>query len=87
MAGPRKKALSFFEEQLLFELRAIRLAIVDHSKNTGKWLSAVAIAAANPADNTAEVQKAIDELTADINASSDETEDAIEEATNQPKES
>lgn len=76
---PRKPKLTFFEEQLLFELRAIRLAIVDHSKNTGKWLSAVATAAANPADNSAEVQKFIDELTADINASSDEVEDNLKQ--------
>lgn len=85
MPGARGKKLSFFEEQLLFELRAIRLAIVDHSKNTGKWLSAVAIAAANPEDNTAEVQKAIDKLTADINASSDEVEAELNES--KPKES
>lgn len=80
----RKPKLTFFEEQLLFELRAIRFAILEHSKNTGKWLSAVATAAANPADNTAEVQELLDKLTAEINASSDQVEAAIDEQ--QPKE-
>lgn len=80
----RKPKLTFFEEQLLFELRAIRFAILELSKNTGKWLSAVATAAANPADNSAEVQKLLDELTAEINASSDQVEAAIDEQ--QPKE-
>lgn len=77
----RARKLTAFEEQLLAELRSLRLAIMDHSKNTGKWLSAVATAAANPADNTAEVQKALDQIAADINASSDEVEEALNQQT------
>lgn len=79
---PAKRAkLTFFEEQLLFELRAIRLAIVEHSNNTGKWLSAVAKAAANPADNSAEVQKLLDQIADEVNASSDATEEVINQQT------
>jgi hypothetical protein len=78
MAG-RKRQLTYFEEQLLFELRAIRLAIVDHSTNTGKWLAAVAKAAANPADNSAEVQRALDEIAAEIEASTAQQQEAIDE--------
>lgn len=77
----RKSKLTYFEEQLLFELRAIRLAIVDHSRNTGKWLAAVATAAANPTDNSAEVQKVLDQIAADIDASSDSVEAAIDNQT------
>lgn len=86
MPGPRKPRLTFFEEQLLFELRAIRLAILEHSKNTGKWLSAVAVAAANPEDNTEEVQKLLDEKAAEIDASGKSMEEALAQF-NQPKES
>lgn len=80
MAG-RQRKLTVFEEALLFELRAIRLAIVDHSKNTGKWLSAVATAAANPADNTAEIREKLAEITADIKAEADAFEATAEAAT------
>ena len=77
----RKLKLTYFEEQLLFELRAIRLTIVDHSANTGKWLAAVAKAAANPADNSAEVQATLDQIAAEINASSATVEATINEQT------
>lgn len=73
------------DELYLQELRLLRRSIDNFSANVGKWLSAVALAAANPADNTAEVQKQIDQLTADINASSDEVEAELNES--KPKES
>lgn len=76
----KKPKFTPFEEALLFELRAIRLAIVDHSTNTGKWLAAVAKAAANPEDNSAEVQQLVDQLAAEINASADELEQTTNEA-------
>ena len=79
MAG-RKPKFTVFEEALLFELRAIRFAINDHSANTGKWLAAVAKAAANPADNTDEVQRMIDDITASLNASATAEEDALNKA-------
>lgn len=84
MAGRRKPT---HEEKVVLELSSIKAAINNLSANMGKWLAAIALAAANPADNTAEVQKVIDQLTADINASTDVVEGAIEETTNQPKES
>lgn len=82
----KKPKLTFFEEQLLFELRAVRLAIIEHSNNTGKWLSAVAKAAANPADNSAEVQKLLDQKAAEIEASAARMQEALDKF-NQPKES
>lgn len=60
-------------------LNGIRLAIKDHSENTGKWLAAVALAASTPEDNSAEVQKQIDQFTAQINTSTAETKDAIDQ--------
>lgn len=85
MAATRRPKFTAFEEALLFELRAIRLAIVDHSTNTGKWLSAVAKAASTPDDNSAEVQKIIDQTAAELNASAKAQEDALKQF-NRPKE-
>ena len=83
--GGRRPKLTFFEEQLIFELRAIRLAILDHSKNTGKWLSIVAQAAANPADNSAEVQQAVNKIAAQLDLTATEQQDALDKF-NQTKE-
>lgn len=74
MATKQSRKLSFFEEQLLFELRAIRLAIIEHSRNTGKWLSAVATAAATPADNSTEVKEQLAKITADLKGEADALE-------------
>lgn len=38
------------------------------SANIGKWLAAIALAAANPADNTVEVKKLTEELRAEADA-------------------
>lgn len=62
---------------LAHHLNGIRLAIREHSENTGKWLAAVALAASTPNDNSAEVQKQIDQYVAQINTSTDSVEDAI----------
>lgn len=84
MAGRRKPT---HEEKVVLELSSIKAAINNLSANMGKWLAAIALAAANPADNTAEVQKKVDAITAEMNASADAVEDAIEGATKQLKES
>lgn len=51
------------------------------SDNMGKWLAAIALAAADPEDNTAEVQAKIDFLTAELKPEAD----ALEQAGNQPQ--
>jgi hypothetical protein len=79
---PRKPT---HEELVVLELSSIKVAINNLSTNIGKWLSAVALAAANPADNTAEAQKLIDEKAAEIDASAAKMEEALNQF-NQPKE-
>jgi uncharacterized phage infection (PIP) family protein YhgE len=54
--------------------------IFDASNNIGKWLAAIALAAANPADNTAEVQAHIDKLTTQIKQQADAVSAAVDNA-------
>lgn len=58
-------------------LNGIRLAIKEHSENTGKWLAAVALAASTPNDNSAEVQEQINKLTTQLKSSTDELDAAV----------
>lgn len=74
------------EELLILELSSIKAAInnntravLTHSANTAKWLGAVAEAAANPADNTEEVQRKLDELATHIEASTKAVEETLEQ--------
>lgn len=76
-----------YEEKVVLELSSIKASINNLSTNLGKWLSAIALAAANPADNTAEVQKKLDDIAAGLTNSADVVESAIKEITNQSKES
>lgn len=48
-------------------------------------LQAIALALSTPQDNSAEVQKIVDQITASLNASATAEEDALKQA-NQPKE-
>ena len=89
MAGPGKPT---HEEKMVLELSSIKASINNltkavkaHSDNTGKWLAIVAQAAASPVDNTAEVQKQVDALTAELNSSATAEEDALKQV-QQPKE-
>jgi hypothetical protein len=81
--GSRRKPPT--DELIVEELRALRRSVDALSANTGKWLAAVAMAAANPADNSTEVQKAVDKIAAELNASATAEEDALKNF-NQPKE-
>lgn len=51
--------------------------IHERAVDLAKWLAAIALATANPEDNTAAVQAKIDEITAELRASSNVVEDAI----------
>jgi hypothetical protein len=70
---------------LAHHLNGIRLAIREHSENTGKWLAAVALAASTPNDNSAEVQKQIDQFTETLKSSTDALDAAVK--ANQPDQS
>lgn len=65
-----------------YEIYRLRLAIEAHSANVGKWLSAVALAASTPNDNSAEVQKQIDQFTSQLKTGTDELDAAVK--ANQP---
>jgi len=54
--------------ELGMRLTAINESITTMSENLGKWLAAIALAVANPADNTAEVQAHINQVASDIKA-------------------
>lgn len=51
--------------------------IMDRSIDLAKWLAAIALATSTPEDNSAAVQAKIDEITAELRASSNLVEDAI----------
>jgi hypothetical protein len=50
------------------------------SNNIGKWLAAIALATSTPDDNSAEVQKKLDEMSADLKASEGVLQAAIDAA-------
>lgn len=56
-------------------------ALTELSSNTGKWLAAIALAAANPEDNTAEVQQQIDAATASVKAVKDKLQTSVDSQT------
>lgn len=66
------------EKLIAHYLYGIRLAIIEHSENTGKWLAAVALAASTPQDNSAEVQKQIDQHTSQFRSSTDALDAAVQ---------
>jgi len=61
-------------------LTALNETVNQMSLNLGKWLAAIALAVANPADNTAEVQAHIDQLTNQIKQQADAVNAAVDNA-------
>lgn len=59
--------------------------IFERSVDLAKWLAAIALAAANPADNTAEIQKLIDAQAAKLDSDATAINDALNQV-NQKKE-
>jgi hypothetical protein len=55
--------------------------IFERSVDLAKWMAAIALASANPADNTAQIQAFIDQIATGLNLTADE----IQAALNQPK--
>ena len=56
--------------------------IFDRSVDLAKWLAAIALAAANPADNTTEIQALIDKNAADVRTAKEKLQSSIDR--NQP---
>jgi alkylhydroperoxidase/carboxymuconolactone decarboxylase family protein YurZ len=76
------------DELVAYHLSALRVAIVDVSDkiqqlsdNTGKWLAAIALAAANPDNNTDEVQKHIDEAASAVKAAREKLQTSVDNQT------
>lgn len=61
--------ISLLRNELGMRLTAINESVNAMSNNIGKWLSAIALASSTPNDNSAEVQKQIDEFTLQLNTS------------------
>lgn len=57
--------------------------IFDRSVDLAKWLAAIALATANPADNTAQIQALIDKYAADVRTSKEKLQSSIDR--NQPE--
>lgn len=64
------------EVSLLRNELAMRFNLL--SENLGKWLAAIALAVANPADNTAEVQAHIDAITQQVKQQTDALQAAVD---------
>ncbi len=75
--------VSLLRNELGMRLTAINESVVNASENIGKWLAAVALAASTPDDNSAEVQKQIDQFTSQLKTGTDELDAAVK--ANQPK--
>lgn len=73
------------EEKVVLELSSIKAEIRNLSANLGKWLAAIAKAAATPSDNSAEIQRLIDEQAAKLDSDATAINEALNQA-NQTKE-
>lgn len=75
--------VSLLRTELGMRLTAINESIVTASDNLGKWLSAIALAASTPNDNSTEVQQRIDEYAAQIRTQREKLQSSINR--NQPE--
>lgn len=75
--------LSLLRNELGMKLTMINETIIEASANIGKWLSAIALAASTPNDNSAEVQKQIDQHAAEIRTQREKLQSSINR--NQPE--
>ena len=63
--------VSLLRNELGMRLTALDQTVMAASENIGKWLAAIALATANPADNSAEVQAHIDQLAKQLKQQTD----------------
>lgn len=70
--------ISLLRAEVGIRLTAINESIVTASSNLGKWLAAIAVAAANPDDNSAQVQEQIDKLTTELKSTTNAVDAAVE---------
>lgn len=75
--------VALLRNELGMKLTMINETIIEASANIGKWLSAIALAASTPDDNSAEVQKRIDEYAAQVRVRREKLQSAINR--NQPE--
>jgi hypothetical protein len=74
--------ISLLRNELGTKLTMLNESILTASDNLGKWLSAIAIAASTPDDNSAEVQAQIDKHASQISAARQKLQSSIDR--NQP---
>lgn len=72
-----KEVVSFGFADIRQSITDLNNTIFDASNNLAKWLAAIALAASTPEDNSAEVQKKIDELTAILKPEADAFEQSV----------
>ena len=73
--------ISLLRNELGMRLTALNETIVQASENLGKWLAAIALAAANPDNNTDEVQRHIDEVASTIRTTREKLQTSIDNQT------
>jgi hypothetical protein len=73
--------ISLLRNEVGMRFTALNESIITMSENLGKWLAAIALAAANPNDNTAEVQRHIDEVASTIRTTREKLQTSIDNQT------
>lgn len=75
--------ISLLRNELGMKLTVLNESVVSMSENLGKWLSAIALAASTPDDNSAQVQEQINKNALEISAARKKLQSSIDR--NQPK--
>lgn len=69
--------VSLLRNELGMRLTMINQTILEASDNIGKWLSAIALAASTPDDNSTQVQQQIDKFTSEIKSTTNAIDAAV----------
>ncbi|HTG95795.1 MAG TPA: hypothetical protein VL866_24555 [Pyrinomonadaceae bacterium] len=73
--------ISLLRNEVGMRLTALNETIVQASENLGKWLAAIALAAANPDNNTDEVQQHIDEAASAVRTAREKLQTSVDNQT------
>jgi hypothetical protein len=73
--------ISLLRNEVGMRLTALNETIVQASENLGKWLAAIALAAANPNDNSEQVQQRIDQIASQVKAAKDKLQTSVDSQT------